>query len=79
MALSTASSRSRTQIRSSLTRWSSELGADLRPLFMAFVDETLNRLRGPFLAHHPPKRCIRDSQSALSSIRAPTSASDMPA
>src|SRR5262245_5024478 len=58
MALSTASSRSRNQIRTSLSRWTSELGEDLRPLFSAFVDETLNRLRGPFLAHHPPKQVL---------------------
>jgi glutamate dehydrogenase len=65
MALSTASSRSRTQIRSSLSRWSSELGEDLRPLFLAFVDETLNRLRGPFLAHHPPKQVLAMLEEAF--------------
>src|SRR5688572_15287090 len=61
MALSsepTPSLASKTQIRSSLSRWQGELQDDLKPLFTAFVEETLNRLRGPFLAHHPPKAVL---------------------
>ncbi|HHO50464.1 MAG TPA: hypothetical protein ENK18_06205 [Deltaproteobacteria bacterium] len=54
MALTTARSTSKTQIRSSLSRWRGSLETSERPLFAQFVDETLNRLRGPFLAHHPP-------------------------
>ncbi|MEQ1500590.1 MAG: NAD-glutamate dehydrogenase domain-containing protein [Myxococcota bacterium] len=65
MALTTASSASKTQIRSSLPRWQGNIGEDLRPLFAAFVDETLNRLRGPFLAHHPPKQVLTYLEEAF--------------
>jgi glutamate dehydrogenase len=66
MALSPAStSASKSQILSSLSRWQGELGDDLRPLFSAFVDEALNRLRGPFLSHHPPRLILSYLEEAF--------------
>ncbi len=67
MALQTPSSRSRTQIHAALTRWkeTSELAEDLQSLFDAFVEEAMNRLRGPFLSHHPGKKVIAMLEEAF--------------
>ena len=65
MALTTASSTSKNQIRSSLSRWTGSLEAADRPLFSQFVDETLNRVRGPFLAHHPPNSVLAYLEQAF--------------
>ena len=65
MALTTSSSTSKTQIRSSLSRWTGSIDAADRPLFCQFVDETLNRLRGPFLAHHPPNSVLAYLEAAF--------------
>ncbi len=56
-ALETTSS-TKTKIRDSLSRWSGTLSKSDLPLFRDFVEETLSRLRGPFLAHHPPHQIL---------------------
>jgi len=63
--LSSASTESKSQIRSSLTRWTGSLAEEDRTLFDQFVDETLNRLRGPFLAHHPPNQVLAYLEEAF--------------
>ncbi len=63
--LSSASTESKAQIRSSLTRWTGSLPETERGLFDQFVDETLNRLRGPFLAHHPPTQVLAYLEEAF--------------
>ncbi|MEZ4239086.1 MAG: NAD-glutamate dehydrogenase [Myxococcota bacterium] len=65
MALTPATTTSKTLIRSSLSRWQGAIGDELRNLFNAFVDETLNRLRGPFLAHHPPRQVLQYLEEAF--------------
>jgi glutamate dehydrogenase len=65
MALTPATTTSKTLIRSSLSRWQGAIGEELRTLFNAFVDETLNRLRGPFLAHHPPRQVLQYLEEAF--------------
>ena len=42
------------RIRTSLRKWKGTFGDADRELFQAFVEQTLNRLRGPFLAQHHP-------------------------
>ena len=42
------------RIRTSLRKWKGSFGETDRELFQAFVEQTLNRLRGPFLAQHHP-------------------------
>jgi len=63
--LSSASTESKAQIRSSLSRWTGSLPETDRSLFDQFVDETLNRLRGPFLAHHPPTQVLTYLEEAF--------------
>jgi len=75
MALTTASSASKTQVRSYLTRWEGTLGPDDRALFAAFVDEVLTRLRGPFLAHHPPSGVLSYLEEAFRFARGPNTGS----
>ncbi len=65
MALSTARSSSKAQIKSSLSRWQGGIDAVDLPLFRAFVEETLNRLRGPFLAHHAPMHVLAYLEEAF--------------
>ncbi|MEO0605185.1 MAG: hypothetical protein AAF211_27395, partial [Myxococcota bacterium] len=67
--LSSASTESKAQIRSSLTRWTGSLPETDRGLFDQFVDETLNRLRGPFLAHHPPTQVLTYLEEAFRFVR----------
>ncbi|MBX2803083.1 MAG: NAD-glutamate dehydrogenase [Myxococcales bacterium] len=69
MALMSARTTSKTQIRSSLSRWEGSIDTSERPLFQAFVDETLNRLRGPFLAHHPPTAVLTYLEEAFQFAR----------
>lgn len=59
------STTSKTLIRTSLAKWQGKVGDDQRALFSAFVDETLNRLRGPFLAHHPPRQVLAMLEEAF--------------
>ena len=42
------------RIRTSLRSWKGKIGDPDQDLFQAFVEQTLNRLRGPFLAQHHP-------------------------
>jgi len=65
MAQSSVSSASKTQIRSSLSRWQGDLGEDLRPLFASFVEEALNRVRGPFLVQQPPRQALAYFEEAF--------------
>ncbi|MEN0062826.1 MAG: NAD-glutamate dehydrogenase domain-containing protein [Myxococcota bacterium] len=67
--LSSASTESKNQIRSSLSRWTGSLPDSERSLFDQFVDETLNRLRGPFLAHHPPTQVLVYLEEAFRFVR----------
>jgi glutamate dehydrogenase len=52
-------------VRSTLSRWRGNLPADRRNVFVAFVDEALNRLRGPFLAQHPPTEILELLEEAF--------------
>jgi glutamate dehydrogenase len=59
MLTSTISANSKAQIRSSLSRWDGDLGGEAnRELFTAFVEEALERMRGPFLSKHPPMQVL---------------------
>ncbi|MEQ1564233.1 MAG: NAD-glutamate dehydrogenase domain-containing protein [Myxococcota bacterium] len=48
-----------------MSRWTGELGEDLRPLFSAFVEVTLERLRGPFVVRHPPRQVLAYFEEAF--------------
>jgi glutamate dehydrogenase len=52
-------------VRSTLSRWSGALPADRRNVFLAFVDEALNRLKGPFLTQHPPHQILELLEEAF--------------
>jgi len=65
MAHASATSTSKVKIRDSLSRWSGNLPASQLPLFRDFVEETLSRLRGPFLAHHPPNQVLAYLEEAF--------------
>ena len=69
MAPTTAVSSSKKKIHNSLRRWRGSLDPDDRKLFKAFVEETLSRLRGPFLAHHPPKQVLTYLEEAFQFAR----------
>jgi len=69
MAPTTAVSSSKQKIHNSLRRWRGSLDPDDRKLFKAFVGETLSRLRGPFLAHHPPKQVLTYLEEAFQFAR----------
>jgi len=56
--VSTAAGNAKRQIRQALERFSGSLDAASIPLFHAFVDDTLDRLRGPFLAQHAPAEVL---------------------
>ena len=59
------SSTTKTKIRDSLSRWNGTIEAGDLPLFRDFVEETLSRLRGPFLAHHPPHQVLAYLEEAF--------------
>ncbi len=65
MAHATTTSNPKVKIRDSLTRWAGKLPADQLVLFRDFVEETLSRLRGPFLAHHPPNQVLAYLEEAF--------------
>ena len=65
MATTSAVSSSASQIRSSLSRWEGSLPANERALFDQFVDDTVSRLRGPFLAHHTPTAVLAYLEEAF--------------
>ena len=69
MAPTTAVSSSKQKIYNSLRRWRGSLDPDDRVLFKQFAEETLNRLRGPFLAHHPPKEVLTFLEEAFQFAR----------
>ena len=48
----------RRKILTTLSRWRGALPAEELPLFRDFVRATLPKVRGPFLAQHPPKEVI---------------------
>ncbi len=56
---------SKRKITNTLQRWKGGLDAEELPLFKAFVEETLSRLRGPFLAHHLPKTVLAYLEEAF--------------
>jgi len=63
-ALETSTS-TKTKIRDSLSRWNGTLDSGDLPLFRDFVEETLSRLRGPFLAHHAPHQILAYLEEAF--------------
>jgi glutamate dehydrogenase len=52
-------------VRSTLSRWTGTLPSDRRNVFLAFVDEALNRLKGPFLTQHPPAEILQLLEEAF--------------
>ena len=65
MSMTTAQSTTKRKIQSALRRWKGGLDAELLPLFRDFVKETVERLRGPFLAHYPPKQILQHLEEAF--------------
>ena len=58
MSATTATSAVKQKIVNLSRRYKGSLDEDQRPLFRAFGNETLPRLRAPFLAHHPAKAVL---------------------
>ncbi len=52
MAAASASTDAKRQIRQALDRWKGSLGEAELPLFRAFVEDLVGRIRGPFFSHH---------------------------
>jgi len=65
MAQAATTSTSKVKIRDSLSRWTGNIPKEHMPLFRDFVEETLSRLRGPFLAHHPPNQVLAYLEEAF--------------
>jgi glutamate dehydrogenase len=61
----TAATDGKSLVRSTLSRWQGTLPADRRTVFVAFVDEALNRLKGPFLTQHPPAEILELLEEAF--------------
>ena len=64
MQITTGVTANKARIRNSLPQWSEQLGADAE-LFRSFVENTLNRIRGPYLAQHHPAEVLRALHQAL--------------
>ncbi|MCB9698064.1 MAG: NAD-glutamate dehydrogenase [Alphaproteobacteria bacterium] len=58
-------SDSKPQVRSHLSRWTGTVPPGRRPLFVAFVEEVLQRLRGPFLQQHTPELVLELLEEAF--------------
>lgn len=69
MSLSTVNTVSQRKIRASLPGFSASLQGDEQALFRAFVDATLPRLRGPFMAQYPPHQILELLQQAFEFAR----------
>jgi glutamate dehydrogenase len=69
MSASTTAVSTKRQIRQSLSRWRGSLDEQQLPLFRDFVEDTLNRIRGPFLAHHAPKEVLEALEVAFEFAR----------
>jgi glutamate dehydrogenase len=67
--MNSAAMSTRRQIQTLLERWRGGLDEASMPLFKAFVDDTLNRLRGPFLAQHPPTEVLEVLEIAFTFAR----------
>jgi len=59
MSVASAANNTRKQIHTSLKGWQGGLSDSHVLLFRAFVEETLARIRGPFLAQHPAKQVLQ--------------------
>ena len=65
MSVSSAVISAKKQILSALSRWQGNVPAAEQPLFRRFVEDTLNRLRGPFLAQHSPSEVLHLLEQAF--------------
>jgi len=57
--------RSREKIRTALKRWKSDLTQTTEPIFHEFVHAAVERLRGPFLAQHSPRKILQYLQKTF--------------
>ncbi|MFT4621577.1 MAG: glutamate dehydrogenase [Myxococcota bacterium] len=64
-----ATASTKQPILDSLRTWKGSIAAEDRPLFADFVTVTVNRLRGPFLAHNPPRKVLAYLEEAFAFAR----------
>jgi glutamate dehydrogenase len=64
VTIQTEKSRSAHRILQVLKRWKAPKGED-QSLFRAFAAETIDRIRGPFLAQHPSKEVLKYLEAAF--------------
>jgi glutamate dehydrogenase len=69
MSVPTPSVSGKRQVQQALSRWKGSIAEHDLPLFRAFVEDTLTRLRGPFLAHHPPVVALQHFEIAFQFAR----------
>ncbi|TVQ91889.1 MAG: hypothetical protein EA397_08290 [Deltaproteobacteria bacterium] len=55
----------RDRIRAALNRWKGSVPEDQRPLFDAFIDQAVAKIRGPYLAQHHPTQVLRHLEAAF--------------
>jgi glutamate dehydrogenase len=74
VTVQTEKSKVAERVLQALKRWSAPEGVDAR-LFRAFAKETVDRIRGPFLAQHHPSEVLRYLEAAfLFALRRPAEA-----
>jgi glutamate dehydrogenase len=64
-SITTSSQAIRDRILAALGRWTGTLAPTDRPVFERFVTLAIDRIRGPYLAQHPPTQVLRHLETAF--------------